>query len=316
MNPVRRPTIAPPRVTRRRVISSIAVGAGVAVAGIGASWAGLVSAGDLPRLARKADHPAAGLAPCSGRYPLVASLDLAPGLAGPDVRAALGAAVPGVNHVWGIEENAETVAGTGGRVELRVRYPKGSINPSSKNRPLGGAGFLAPLAPAGLERACLSYRVRFDDGFEFRKGGKLPGLFGGQAPSGGDAVDGDKGFSTRLMWRKDGEGEIYAYVANKRGKYGASIGRGRWSFEPGHATWIEQEVVLNHPDAADGIVRLWIDGEPVVEQSDLVYRTVPSGMVEGLMFSTFFGGSGSSWRSPQDQHAWFSDFRLYGTTER
>lgn len=305
--------IGPVGAGRLRMASWLAAGIGLAVAGLMAAWAGPVTAGDYPRLANKAGRPAASLAPCSGRYPLVASLELRPGLGGPALRDALRERVPGLGQLWGVEQNADTVAAPGGGVELRVRYPKGSINPSSEDQPVGGAGFVAPLAPGGLERACLRYRVRFEDGFEFRKGGKLPGLFGGEAPSGGDPVAGDSGFSTRLMWRRDGEGEVYAYVANKRGKYGASIGRGHWTFEPGEAVTVEQEVVLNDPGSANGIVRVWVDGEPVVEQADLVYRTVPGGKVDGLMFSTFFGGSSKSWKSPKDQHAWFSDFRLYGS---
>lgn len=301
---------------RFRAASWLAAGFGLAVVGLVASWAGLVTADDYPRLAKKAGRPAASLAPCSGRYPLVASLELRPGLGGPALRDALRERVPGLGQLWGIEENAGTVAAPGGGVELKILYPKGSINPSSEDRPVGGAGFLAPMPPGGLERACLRYRVRFEDGFDFQKGGKLPGLFGGDAPSGGEPVAGDSGFSTRLMWRRDGEGEVYAYVANKRDKHGASIGRGHWSFEPGETATIEQEVVLNDPGSANGIVRVWVDGEPAVEQRDLVYRTIPGGKVDGVMFSTFFGGSSKSWKSPKDQHAWFSEFRLYGSPKR
>ncbi len=51
----------------------------------------------------------------------------------------------------------------------------------------------------------------FPTGFNFVKGGKLPGLYGGKAScTGGDpAVD---CFSTRLMWRAEGQGELYLYA--------------------------------------------------------------------------------------------------------
>lgn len=59
--------------------------------------------------------------------------------------------------------------------------------------------------------AILKYSVFFPAGFEFVKGGKLPGLYGGKTGcTGGDlAID---CFSTRLMWREAGQGELYLYV--------------------------------------------------------------------------------------------------------
>lgn len=44
----------------------------------------------------------------------------------------------------------------------------------------------------------------------FNRGGKLPGLRGGpdaRGCSGGSASDGERCFSTRLMWRTGGAGE-------------------------------------------------------------------------------------------------------------
>lgn len=267
-----------------------------------------------PPLASDGAKPHSGAAPCSGRYPLAATIGGDAGTA-PAARDGAGwlsdLPVP-VARRWGVEPNM-AIATDGGREVLEIRYPKGSINPSNDDtHPIGGAGFLAKLSESGLERACLRYRLRFDSKFAFAKGGKLPGLYGGDAPSGGDEVSGSDGFSTRLMWRSDGEGEVYAYVANKDSDYGASIGRGNWVFEPGRWSTVEQEVILNDPDASDGVIRVWFDGELVVEQTDVVFRTDRSGTVDGLMFSTFFGGSDKSWASPRDQKAWFGDFALYG----
>lgn len=63
----------------------------------------------------------------------------------------------------------------------------------------------------------LSYSVYFSDGFDFVKGGKLPGLYGGASEdeakscSGGRQDNRGRCFSARLMWRKDGMGEFYNY---------------------------------------------------------------------------------------------------------
>jgi len=214
---------------------------------------------------------------------------------------------------WGTEKNVERLGiGQTGIDEpgLRVHYPAGSSSPGDE--PRGGAGFYTePAALAGAEQACLSYRVRFAEGFDFVKGGKLPGLYGGEAPSGGEAVDGESGFSMRLMWREEGQGELYPYVVDREGE---SLGRGAWRFPTGRWVTVEQELELNDPGKANGVARVWIDGEPVLEQDDLVFRTVPELTIDGLMFSTFFGGTGGEWRTPRDQHVDFAAFRLHAPT--
>ena len=91
---------------------------------------------------------------------------------------------------WG-EENIEIVSDPTRQFQqvLRVRYPEGSASPSvsrKKDRPLGGTQFYANLNIAPTDALKLSYYVRFSDDFEFVKGGKLPGLAGGAANSGGN----------------------------------------------------------------------------------------------------------------------------------
>ncbi len=246
-------------------------------------------------------------AACSTRYPQVAAP--APAM-GEDAQAAIRDGFATHRH-WGTEENVALLdAGATGIGEpgLRVRYPAGSSNPSDD--PRGGAGFYAETL-GGAERACLSYRLRFEPGFDFVRGGKLPGLYGGDAPSGGEEVDGENGFSMRLMWREQGQGELYPYVV---GLEGTSVGRGAWTFPTGQWVSVEQELVLNDPGEANGVARLWIDGRPVLEQREIVYRTTPEVTIDGLMFSTFFGGSGEGWRTPRDQHVDFADFRFYAPT--
>ena len=56
------------------------------------------------------------------------------------------------------------------------------------------------------EELFLSYRVKFKNGFDFVRGGKLPGLAGGTAPTGSSPADGTNGWSGRMMWRTDFQG--------------------------------------------------------------------------------------------------------------
>jgi hypothetical protein len=96
-------------------------------------------------------------------------------------------------------DNASTV--------FQVLYPQNSINPGTK--PFGGAQFYAsPLNIADAQAMQFTYSVFFPSDFDWVKAGKLPGLFGGRPScSGGDAAT--DCFSTRLMWRQDGMGELY-----------------------------------------------------------------------------------------------------------
>ena len=200
-------------------------------------------------------------------------------------------------------------AGAPGGTVLRVNYPKGSASPTASrddNAPQGGTqAYLLLGRPA--DALTLRYEVRFQPGFEFVKGGKLPGLFGGTAGSGGEHRE--NGFSTRFMWRAGGAGEVYAYLPELAG-YGDSLGRGSWTFSTGEWNEIAQRVELNSPGKADGTVAVTLNGSEVFRQSGLIYRSAPDLHIDGVFFSTFFGGEDSTWASPADQYADFAGFAL------
>ncbi|KAF8265311.1 hypothetical protein EI94DRAFT_1804551 [Lactarius quietus] len=170
---------------------------------------------------------------------------------------------------------------------LQIFYPEGSINP--KRRPQGGSQFYAaPLDLRDARSVTLAYSVFFPSDFEWVKGGKLPGLYGGRTGcSGGDAAD--DCFSTRMMWRRGGAGELYLYAPKDRQTpslcntpplsvcdqaYGLSIGRGSFQFGPGSWTRLRQTVTLNTPGYQDGVFRLEVNGEVVLDLTDVFYRDV------------------------------------------
>lgn len=232
--------------------------------------------------------------PCEGRYPRATPFH------GRMQDASL-------THAWGranIAPLPDELAG------MRVRYPMGSINPGHAAAPVGGAGFHWTEGP-GAEARCLSYRVRFSPGFDFALGGKLPGLAGGEAPRGCGAAELARGFSARLMWRAQGAGELYLYAPDRAARCGDSLGRGAWHFVPMRWADIAQEVILNRPGAADGVVRIWVDGRRVLERRDLMLRETAEVRVNGVLFATFFGGNDPRWASPRDQWADFKDLTLW-----
>lgn len=191
---------------------------------------------------------------------------------------------------------------------LRVRYPAGSASQTvmrETGAPSGGAQAYLYYDGRPADTLVLRYYVRFPDGFDFVKGGKLPGLFGGTVTSGQHIPDGSNGFSTRLMWRTDGEGEVYAYLPSSV-QHGTSIGRGQWVFPTGKWTEVRQEVRLNSPDREDGEVAVWVDGRMVLDSAGIRFRTSEELGIEGVFFSTFFGGDDPSWASPIDQYADFA----------
>jgi hypothetical protein len=195
---------------------------------------------------------------------------------------------------------------------LRVRYPAGSASEEAARTggtPEGGAQLYARIAAGSADDVFLRYFVRFPDGFNFVRGGKLPGLFGGRVTGGKKIPDGTNGFSTRYMWRADGLGEVYAYLPSSR-EHGTSLGRGAWSWPTGSWVSIQQQVRLNTPGRADGRIRVWLNGTLVLEEGKLEFRSSPSLRVDGLFFSTFFGGDDAGWATPTDQYAEFAGFTI------
>ena len=214
---------------------------------------------------------------------------------------------------WGWQ-NASVTNDSSGQFSrvLRVRYPAGSCSPTVSRKtkaPVGGAQFFADLGMQPRNSLRLSYYVRFSANFDFVKGGKLPGLFGGTVNDGRQIPDGTNGFSTRYMWRENGEGEVYAYLPTSK-KHGTSIGRGNWQFQPGIWYRLEQEVTLNQPGEQNGRIRVWVNGKPILDQNNLTFRSSDRLQIEGIFFSTFFGGSTPTWATPKDVYADFADFAV------
>ncbi|GJJ78616.1 hypothetical protein EMPS_10975 [Entomortierella parvispora] len=211
---------------------------------------------------------------------------------------------------------------------LKLDYPRGSYAPSIGPIP-GGTHFYAK--PFGdktpFESMMVSYDVAFPNGFNWVLGGKLPGVYGGtpyDGCSGGVQSTGANCLTMRLMWRPSGSGEVYAYVpADPKSnfcknsavicndQYGKSIGRGQIYFQAGNWTRMDMIMSLNKPAGnSNGTLQVYRNGALVIHLDDIPYRT--SGMVgfQGLMFSSFFGGSDSTYASPVDTSVYFRNVQL------
>jgi hypothetical protein len=204
---------------------------------------------------------------------------------------------------------------------LRVKYPSGKYG--SKD-----SGVAFPWILSGkYEELVLSYRVKFQEHFQFTTSGKLPGLCGATDEigcfryTGGNPPNGDDGFSVRVVWL-NGEGSVgtYVYHANQIGTYGDIF---QWKrsngdpirFIPGQWYTIELRVVLNDPGVANGYAKAWLDGEFVSHADGLLFRNDSAAgrsiRVNEMYFNTFHGGNKSSDSPSQTQYAYFDDFKLY-----
>ncbi|KAF7361879.1 hypothetical protein MVEN_00532400 [Mycena venus] len=210
---------------------------------------------------------------------------------------------------------------------LEVTYPAGSFSGNT-----GGAQFINLWNTTGsgaFQSMLLSYEVAFDKNFDWVKGGNFRGLRGGKSDtgcSGGNESTGLDCFSTRIMWRVNGQGEAYAYIPSPNNlcseknvicndDFGISLSRGSFTFQSGQWNHVALLVQLNNPvDVANGNVEVYFNNVQAFAQQDLQIRASDSVTAGGLYFSTFFGGSDSSWATPNETHTYFRNMQLWGSS--
>lgn len=193
----------------------------------------------------------------------------------------------------GISEGRLDIVDRGEERRWRVSYAVGQVGPSA-----GGAAWNEAFSPA--TEITLSYVVRFSPGFDWGKGGKLPGIGGGAGKTtGGRAADGYNGFSVRPMWRAEGKAEAYVYHAGQKGRYGDSFPLPKdFRLPSDEDIFVALRLRLNHPDREDGQLELSFTtkaGKQTIRRDDLTWRKTPELKANALLFETFHGGSDASW---------------------
>lgn len=208
---------------------------------------------------------------------------------------------------------------------LSVEFKKGTRGHVQWQSDLGGVH----------ERATLDYRFMFVDqgnGFDFRRGGKLPGLAGGTAPTGGQPAADGHGFSARFNWTERAQASpdtnLSAYMYDMDGEQHhlrlsyadpARTRAGHWPADPADAIvlqggrWyaVKQEIIMNTPGRNDGTLRVWLDGAPALDITDMRMRARADLGIDMMYFSTFFGGPDEpDWQTPKDQKIYYGDFRV------
>ncbi|MFD2563892.1 polysaccharide lyase [Aquimarina rubra] len=201
---------------------------------------------------------------------------------------------------------------------LKVKYPKGKVKTNDSGM---HTKVFWEETGENQDELYISYFVYFPDDFEFRAGGKLPGL---------SYQTSDRNMSLRLMWRYDGLVETYVHYNTKpsRPDYKSSI---NWSltdpysepngqpmpdqvkFTKGKWHQVEMYHKLNTPGQNNGIMKGWLDGQlalNITNNGD--YRQPGEGDIHlnSIYLSTFFGGSDETFQPTKDVYAYFDDFKV------
>ena len=160
----------------------------------------------------------------------------------------------------GIDVGRVSVVATDDRsnLALAVLYPEGEFGTSAT-----GAQWKLDL-DGSFEHVRVSYRLQFTNDFDFVRGGKLPGLIGGQGNTGGGIPTGTDGWSARMMWRTNGAITQYVYHPDQPQNYGEDF---PWEADGEQAVFesdrwysVTHKIRMNTPGENDGSIHAWIDG--------------------------------------------------------
>lgn len=187
-------------------------------------------------------------------------------------------------------------------------------NESGTERVVKELSLSSPVA-----EATLSFYVKFEEGFQFVKGGKLHGFGPIEKITGGNPIV-QKGWSARMMFKENGTVQPYLYHQGMKGKFG----EGQKTSEPYFATntlhLVSMYMKVNSPaTASNGVYELWIDGQKAASMENIQFRSEEGvgTLINSILFSTFLGGNDPSW-APKDaegnfvtQKAWFDNISIY-----
>lgn len=190
---------------------------------------------------------------------------------------------------------------------LRVQYPKDAVGPEE-----GGIQFVCPILPA--TEYYLSYDVKFEDGFDFKLGGKIPGLTSGGAKyTGGVNPDNGEGWSARYMWVGN-KPIVYLYYVDMQHKYGESLELST-TLKTGKWYNFTQHIKVNSVGQQDALIEVWIDGNKVGSKENFRLRIGDQGLIDTFYFSTFHGGNTPEWAPSNDSYARFDNIRVYSVKQ-
>lgn len=167
-----------------------------------------------------------------------------------------------------------------------------------------------------VTEASLSYDVKFEDDFQFVKGGKIHGLGPSNSVAAGDPMEPSR-WSSRIMFFDLGKIGSYLYHQRKTGQYGDTHIGENFKFQTGKFYAVTLYTKINSTaEANDGEAWVYVDGKRIAGQGNVQFwKSEPElSKISNFMFSTFFGGHEPAW-APKDVngkyknvHAIFDNF--------
>lgn len=202
---------------------------------------------------------------------------------------------------------------------LQLKYPKGCVGPNDEGERPACAGQIKQPLDVSAEEMWVAYDIQFEPGFEFVKGGKLPGLCGGKCYTGGNRPSVGDGWSARIMWRTEGAVVQYLYFVDQGSTYGDDA---KWNlgetteqkhFVPGTWHHVVTRVVMNSVSTEgtgdkNGIVQSWFDGELSLDLDTLRLRDFQDQKIDEFYLSTFHGGNDDTWAPTNDVFVRYDNF--------
>lgn len=179
--------------------------------------------------------------------------------------------------------------------------------------PLGG--WPDPTPGYKLERAILSYTLDIPDGFEWIKGGKIPGLGGNIAPD----FPGHRpsypaaglNWTVRPNWVTGGRVGLYIWdMRTPAGNYPTTLLSKPGVLSPGNSYKIEVEVRMNRPGYKDGYAAVRVDGKLAVSKRYAQFRTTEELGIDSVLVSVFYGGSGDEYAPKHDHTLTLRDLKV------
>lgn len=191
----------------------------------------------------------------------------------------------------GLMENSRVIDVTDNGVGSALAINLGHADVHDLNSTTGIDVAWRPLGLTGASASCLRYSVFMGKDFDFGRGGNLPGFFGGDAPS----ATGEKvtaGFVAGPRWTREGYAEVLIDAPVIRAPNGQTLGYRDLTFDRGRWVTVEQELSLNDPGAANGRVRVWIDGVMKVDAEDVKLRDEDAVSISGVLARAGYAARG------------------------
>ncbi|PCK07151.1 MAG: hypothetical protein COA42_15820 [Alteromonadaceae bacterium] len=188
---------------------------------------------------------------------------------------------------------------------LKTEYEPSSVGSARQVRKY-------PIPPA--TEYTLQFDVKFDDNFDFKRGGKMHGL-GPEHRTTGCKEQSPNGWSARIMWRKEGIAELYIYDQTRKANKqicGWSYRTTSPAFILGKYQALSLYVKLNQIGHNNGTAELWIDGALAIHKDQIIYReNDKESDISQFLFSTFFGGNAPSWAPKETVFAYYDNFAVH-----